>query len=97
MEVVTLSDEELLQEIKATNNFTGEYHDKALKNHIQEVKFFLVDAGISKETVNSNKALGVINRGVMDLWNYGANDGDLSGYFCKRVTQLKLNECGGSE
>ena len=35
-------------------------------------------------------SIGVLTRGVADLWNYGSNDGKLSQYFIQRVSQLAL-------
>ena len=62
--------EELLEKVKIGLNITGTYQDETLKTYINDVKAFLLDAGVSDAVVNSPEAVGVIIRGVSDLWNY---------------------------
>lgn len=50
----------------------------------EEVISFLVNSGIPLESIT----VGIVARGVSDLWNYGAGDGKLSSYFLQRATQL---------
>lgn len=80
----------VLEKVKATLGITGEYQDNTLTEYISEVKFYLLDAGVPEEVVNSEEAVGVISRGVSDLWNYGT--GKLSSYFYQRASQLSLKE-----
>lgn len=42
--------------------------------------------------MESKKCVGVIARGVSDLWNYGNGSTGLSPYFKERVIQLSLEE-----
>lgn len=75
----------LLEKIKKGKNITGTYQDDTLQVHIDEVKAFMLSAGVPQEVVDSEKAVGCIMRGVSDLW-----EGDsLSSYFKMRVQQLK--------
>lgn len=76
--MVTLSD------VKSALGITGDYQDSTLKMWMDEVVAVLKDAGVSESTMT----VGIIARGVSDLWNYGAGDGKLSPYFMQRATQL---------
>lgn len=81
-----MADFDILTSVKASLGITGTYQDPTLTEYITEVKEYLIDAGIPKAIVNSEKSAGVISRGVSDLWNYGA--GKLSDYFYQRASQL---------
>lgn len=83
-----MTDEELLDKVKIGLNITGTYQDDTLKTYITDVKKFLVDAGVKDEIVNSSDSVGVIIRGVSDLWNYGMGSAELSQYFIQRAVQL---------
>lgn len=87
-----MTDAELLKHVKISLNITGTYQDETLSNYINEVKYYLNDAGVSKQLIDSKAAVGVIVRGVSDLWNYGMGNAELSEYFYQRALQLKLNE-----
>lgn len=76
--MVTLSD------VKSALGVTGDYQDSTLQMWMDEVVAVLKDAGVSESTMT----VGIIARGVSDLWNYGAGDGKLSPYFMQRATQL---------
>lgn len=88
MTLETLTDEELLQKVKSALGIGGTYQDDTLQIYIDEVKEYLEDAGVDVKLINSTKALGVICRGVSDLWNYGSGDAKLSLYFMQRAAQL---------
>lgn len=76
--MVTLSD------VKSALGITGDYQDSTLQMWMDEVVAVLKDAGVSESTMT----VGIIARGVSDLWNYGAGEGKLSSYFIQRATQL---------
>lgn len=88
-ELKTVDANALLDHIKKNNNIEGTYQDAALRGHIDEVKCYLLSAGVLEEVVNSTVAIGCISRGVMDLWNYGNGDTKLSEYFYQRAAQLR--------
>lgn len=92
-----MTEQELLTKIKAGLGITGEYQDEALQFYISEVKGFMRSAGVSQSVVDSSEAVGVIMRGVADLWNYGSGSVKLSEYFVQRVIQLaaKVEPTGG--
>ena len=80
---------DILERIKNDLGLTGNnFHDATLSGYISEVKEYLLDAGVDESVVNSEKAAGVISRGVSDLWNYGSGGTGLSPYFKERAVQL---------
>ena len=86
--MTTLKPDELLSRVKNAIGITGSYQDETLKIYIDEIKAFLASAGVSAAVLQSDKVVGVVARGVSDLWNYGAAGGVLSPYFCQRAIQL---------
>lgn len=88
----TLSNEDILTKVKNALGITGDYQNETLNVYIDDVMSFMRFAGISEEVLHSGVAVGVICRGVADLWNYGSGNAQLSEYFKQRVTQLMLSE-----
>lgn len=74
----------MLDDVKTALGITGDYQDYLLGVYIDEVKAFLVDAGVAE----ANITVGIVARGVTDLWNYGSGEGKLSEYFIQRAIQL---------
>lgn len=87
-----MTDTELLEKVKKAIGVGGTYHDETLMIYIDEVKEYMLAAGVNKNIVNGRKALGAICRGVLDLWNYGSGNTTLSNYFIQRVIQLSLDQ-----
>ena len=83
---------DILTKVKSALGITGNYQDTTLNIYIDEVKFYMLDAGVPESVINSDVSAGVISRGVTDLWSYGTNDGKLSDYFYQRVSQLALSD-----
>lgn len=77
---------DILEKVKKSLGITGEYQDETLTEYINEVKEYLLDAGVPQTVIDSDISAGVISRGVCDLWNYGT--GKLSDYFYQRASQL---------
>lgn len=73
-----------LSKLKSMIGVTGDYHDELLDAYVDEVKEYMLSAGVPSSTLESEKAVGVIARGVEDLWV----EKSLSNYFYQRVTQL---------
>lgn len=86
--MATLTHEQLLARVKDGIGITGDYQDGTLSIYIDEVKAFLKGAGVSATVLESDEVVGIVTRGVLDLWNYGAGDGQLSPYFIQRAIQL---------
>ena len=83
-----MTDAELLTEVKKRIGITGDYQHDTLTGHLQDVKDFMQDAGVSEEVMQTTKIIGAVTRGVSDLWDYGSGNGEFSPYFFQRVTQL---------
>lgn len=94
---MTLTADELLKKVKLGLGITGTYQDETIQFYIDEVKSFMCSAGVAQSVVDSSDAVGVIMRGVADLWNYGSGSVKLSEYFIQRVIQLAAEtaETGG--
>lgn len=86
---------DFLKEVKARINFP-DYDEPTISGLIQDVKDFCVDAGVPADVMESEKAIGLIARGVSDLWNMGAGEGKWSEVFRMRLYQLQL-ETGGND
>lgn len=78
----------ILDKVKSALGITGNYQDATLSVYIDEVKSYMLSAGVPEDVVDSLSSAGVISRGVTDIWNYGTGDGKLSDYFYQRVSQL---------
>lgn len=85
-----ISDTELLTKVKKILSMTGTYNDDAITLLITDVKYYLQDAGVHEVAVNSHAAIGVIARGVADLWDLGSGTVNLSPFFKERAIQLAL-------
>ena len=81
-----MTDAEMLSKVKSALGITGNYQDDTLTEYISEVVAFLTDAGVK----SSDITVGVVARGVSDLWSYGAGNGKLSEYFMQRAAQLSF-------
>ena len=73
-----------LEEVKKALNIEGDYQDAALQMWFDETVDYIKTAGVKE----SNITVGIVARGVADLWNYGSGNSNLSAYFKNRVTQL---------
>lgn len=83
-----MTDTELLARVKSSLGITGTYQDETLLSYIEDVKGYLLDAGVNENVLNNAVSVGVIARGVADLWNYGSGEARLSDYFYQRAKQL---------
>ena len=75
-----------VEDIKTALGITGEYFDELLSIYMDTAKAYLRNAGVSDENMN----VGVVARGVADLWNYGAGKGEWSQVFIDMASQLAL-------
>ena len=87
-----IGNDELLIKVKNGLGITGDFQNNPLQIYIDEVKDFMHRAGVSDAIINSNSSVGVITRGVSDLWDYGSGSTSLSPYFKERVVQLRAGE-----
>jgi hypothetical protein len=83
-----MCDNQMLDGVKSALNITGNFQDETLKQYIEEVTEFLKDAGVKHHHIT----VGIVARGVSDLWNYGAGGGVLSQYSYRRAAQLSYKK-----
>ena len=76
-----------LEDVKEALGVTGNYQDATINHYYDEVVAFLMTSGIPFEDLT----VGLVARGVSDLWNYGGAEGTLSEYFYQRAAQLGIN------
>ena len=81
---------DILEEVKKRLGVTGTYQDELLSGFIADTKAYLTSAGVSD--VGSEDCIGVIARGVADLWNMGSGEGKFSSLFYERAIQLCIGE-----
>ena len=79
-----MDENKFLSEVKSRLGITGDFQNETLLGYISDTIEFLVDAGV-KET---NITVGIVARGVSDLWNYGSGNASFSSYFMQRAIQL---------
>lgn len=82
----------MLEKVKSGLGITGTYQDTTIQRYINEVIQFLISGGVPKEIAYDDLNVGLIIRGVADLWNYGSGGTSLSPYFIQRATQLALKK-----
>ena len=81
-----MTQEEQLANIKKTMGITGTAQDAQLETILNDVKEYMIAAGVPDKVVNAEKTIGVIYKGTDDLYNYK----QLSSYFMHRVIQLAM-------
>lgn len=92
-----MADAVVLAGVKNALGVTGTYMDATISIYIDEITDYMANAGVSAALISAS--VGVITRGVNDLWNNNAGNGKLSPYFYDRVSQLALKSSaagGGS-
>lgn len=94
---MTMTADELLAKVKAGLGITGDYQDETLKVYIDEVKAFMQSAGVPETVANSSEAVGLIMRGVADLWTYESGKGTFSPHFIQRMIQLSTKKKEGGD
>ena len=88
-----MADAALLAGVKNALGVTGTFMDATISIYIDEITDYMANAGVSAALISAS--VGVIARGVNDLWNNNAGNGRLSPYFYDRVSQLALKSSGG--
>ncbi len=71
---------------------TDESFLSVLPLYCSEAQQVIKNAGVKDTVAESAKAVGVIARGVLDLWNFGAGEGKFSPLFFQLVEQLKYDD-----
>lgn len=87
-----MTDPELLSACKAGLNIpdSSTAFDTVLNQKLLAVKGFMLGAGVSAETLNSDVATGAIVIGITDLWNVNSGEIKFSPVFHTLLTQLAI-------
>lgn len=83
-----MADLVLIEKIKVRLGITGDYHNDLLSAYADDVINYLRSGGVPSDILADERSIGVISRGVSDLWNLGSGDGRFSEVFFQRATQL---------
>lgn len=83
-----MADAAMLSGVKYALGITNNFMDTTISIYIDDVTDYMTGAGVSSAMIAAS--VGVVARGVNDLWNNGAGSGKLSPYFYDRVAQLVL-------
>ena len=83
--MANISAEELLERVKTARNETGNFHDGRISVFIDEVKQYLLGAGVPAAVLETDAVVGIVAIGVDNLME----DGVLSAYFMQRAIQLR--------
>lgn len=81
----------ILDEVKTRLSITGSDLDGTIQGMIDDVVAYCRSAGLKYTQLISTRAVGLIARGVADLWNYGAGNGKFSDIFQLRLNQMTLD------
>ena len=81
----------ILDEVKTRLSITGTDLDGTIQGMIDDVISYCRSAGLKYTQLISTRAVGLIARGVADLWNYGAGNGKFSDIFQLRLNQMTLD------
>lgn len=73
----------------------NEFQRPTIEFYVDEVNEYLKDAGVPEDVIGTKPTVGIVARGVADLWSYGAGNGKLSVYFKERAIQLASTSSGG--
>lgn len=79
---------DLLQEIKNRLSVTDDFHNDLLTGFAEDVKAYMLSAGVKQTVIDDRKSIGCIAKGVSDMWI----NGSFSELFKQRVIQLTFEK-----
>lgn len=87
-----MADAAILTGVKAALGVTSDFMDTTISVYIDDVTDYMSGAGVPDSVIAAS--VGVIARGVNDLWTASSGDAKYSPYFYDRVSQLVLRSRG---
>lgn len=87
-----MADAAILAGVKAALGVTSDFMDTTISIYIDDVTDYMSGAGVPDNVIATS--VGVIARGVNDLWTASSGDAKYSPYFYDRVSQLVLRSRG---
>jgi len=86
-----MTEAEQLIEIKKGLGVTGNYQDGTILRHLKDVKAYMASAGVRSDLIDSEVSVGLLLRGIADLWNTESGTVGFSPFFYQRLIQLKTS------
>ena len=87
-----MADAAILAGVKAALGVTSDFMDTTISIYIDDVTDYMSGAGVPDSVIATS--VGVIARGVNDLWTASSGDAKYSPYFYDRISQLVLRSRG---
>lgn len=87
-----MADAAILAGVKAALGVTSDFMDTTISIYIDDVTDYMSGAGVPDSVIAAS--VGVIARGVNDLWTASSGDAKYSPYFYDRISQLVLRSRG---
>lgn len=87
-----MADAATLAGVKNALGVTSDFMDATISLYIDDVTDYMSGAGVPDDVIAAS--VGVIARGVNDLWTASSGDAKYSPYFYDRVTQLVMRAGG---
>lgn len=87
-----MADAAILAGVKAALGVTSDFMDTTISVYIDDVTDYMSGAGVPDSVIATS--VGVIARGVNDLWTASSGNAKYSPYFYDRVSQLVLRSRG---
>lgn len=83
-----MADATLIEKVKIAMGISGDEVNDTLSLYIDEILDYMTNAGVSEEMAVAS--VGVVARGVSDLWDNDGGNVKFSPFFHERVSQLAL-------
>jgi hypothetical protein len=83
-----MADATLIEKVKIAMGISGDEVNDTLSLYIDEILDYMTNAGVSEEMAVAS--VGVVARGVSDLWDNDGGGVKFSPFFHERVSQLAL-------
>lgn len=87
-----MADTAILAGVKAALGVTSDFMDATISLYIDDVTDYMSGAGVPDDVIAAS--VGVIARGVNDIWTNTSGVAKYSPYFYDRVTQLAMRAGG---
>ena len=82
---------EQIAKIKLAVGIAEGIPDATIEVWLNDVKDFMRNAGVPEHVINADTTVGLLARGVSDIWNYGDSEKlGFSKVFEQRVVQLSV-------
>lgn len=74
--------------LKSLGILDGSGVEDSVKPYYNTIVSYCLGAGVTDEKLLSESSIGLVARGISDIWNYGSGTGVLSEFFFQSLAQL---------